>query len=127
MTKRLEIYRCMMCGNIAEIFHEAEADLFCCGEKMVLQEEQTADTSTEKHVPYIEKVDGGYRVRVGEKAEHPMIENHHIEWIELIADNKIYREHFKPGDKAEAFFKVEADRVIAREYCNIHGHWQNEK
>ena len=127
MTKRLEIYKCMLCGNIVEVFHEADANLVCCDEKMKLQEEQTADTSTEKHVPYIEKIDGGYKVRIGENVEHPMIENHYIEWIELIADNKIYREYLKPGDKPEALFKVEADKVIAREYCNIHGHWKNEK
>ena len=125
MTKQLEIYKCMLCGNIVEVFHEAEADLFCCGEKMKLQEEKVADAGTEKHVPYIEKVDEGYRVRVGENTEHPMTEEHYIEWIEVIADNKIYRDHLKPGDKPEALFKVEACKVIAREYCNIHGLWKN--
>ncbi len=126
MTKPLEIYKCMVCGNIVEVLHEAEADLVCCGEKMKLQEEKSDDATTEKHVPYIEKVDGGYRVRVGENTEHPMTEDHYIEWIEVIAGNKIYRQHLNPGDKPEAIFKVEAAKVIAREYCNIHGHWKNQ-
>lgn len=126
MTKYLEIYKCMLCGNIVQVFHEAAADLVCCDQKMKLQEEQSADTSLEKHVPYIEKISGGYRVKVGENTEHPMTEAHYIEWIELIADNKIYRESLKPGDKPEAVFMVEASKVVAREYCNIHGHWKNE-
>ena len=126
-TNWLEVYKCTVCGNIAEIFHGSCEDLVCCGKKMVLQEEQTADTSLEKHVPYIEEIDGGYRVRVGENAEHPMVEDHYIEWIEMVADNRVYREYLKPGDKPEALFMLEADKVIVREYCNIHGHWQNNK
>lgn len=126
MTKRLEIYKCMVCGNIVEVFHGAEADLVCCNEKMKLLDEKTADTTTEKHVPYIEKIDGGYKVRIGENTEHPMTEEHYIEWIEIIADGKVYREHLKPGDKPEALFKVETDKIIAREHCNIHGLWKNE-
>ena len=126
MTKKLEIYKCMLCGNIVEVFHEADADLVCCNEKMKLQEEKTADTTTEKHVPYIEKIDGGYKVRIGESTEHPMTEEHYIEWIELIVDDKVYREHLKQGNKPEAVFKIEGSKVIAREYCNIHGLWKNE-
>jgi len=126
MTKPLEIYKCMVCGNIVEVFHEAEADLSCCGENMKLQDEKTADITTEKHVPYIEKTDGGYKIRIGETVDHPMTEEHYIEWIEVIADGKVYREHLKPGDKPEAFFKIEADKIIVREYCNIHGLWKNQ-
>jgi superoxide reductase len=55
---------------------------------------------------------------------HPMEEKHYIEWIEIIADGKAYRQFLKPGDAPEAFFKIDAKQVTAREYCNIHGLWK---
>ena len=71
----------------------------------------------------IEKVEGGYLVKVGGVA-HPMEEKHYIEWIELLADGKAYRQFLSPGQTPEALFKVEASQVSAREYCNIHGLWK---
>ena len=90
---------------------------------MELLDEKTADATTEKHVPVIEKIDGGYKVKVG-SVPHPMEEKHYIEWIELLADGKAYRQFLKPGIPAEAVFSVEADTVSAREYCNVHGLWK---
>ena len=84
---------------------------------------QSADWKQEKHVPVIEKVDGGIKVKVGEVA-HPMEEKHYIEWIEIIADGKADRQFLKPGEAPEAVFKVEAKSVTAREYCNLHGLWK---
>lgn len=125
MTENLQIYRCNTCGNIVEILHGKGAPLVCCGKNMELLEEKTAETSLEKHVPFIEELEDGYKVRVGENQEHPMIEKHYIEWIELIAGNKVYRKELKPGDKPEAVFKIEkTDDVVAREYCNVHGLWR---
>jgi len=123
MTKLLEIYKCEHCGNIVEVVHPNGAPLVCCETKMVLLDEKTADASTEKHVPVIEKIDGGYKVTVG-SVPHPMEEKHYIEWIELIAGGKVYREFLKPGSSAEAIFKIEADAVEARELCNVHGLWK---
>ncbi len=124
MAERYQIYRCEVCGNIVEVLVGGKGQLFCCGKPMVLLEEQTADASTEKHVPVIEKVDGGYKVKVG-SVPHPMEEKHYIQWIELIADGRTYRQYLNPGDAPEAFFQVgEAKEVSAREYCNIHGLWR---
>ncbi len=123
MTKRLQIYKCSICGNIVEMVHEGEGQLVCCGQPMGLMEENTTDAVKEKHVPVIEKVDNGYTVKVGSVA-HPMEEKHYIEWIELIAGEKAYRKFLKPGDDPEAFFCVDADEVTAREYCNLHGLWK---
>ncbi|MCT4597624.1 MAG: desulfoferrodoxin [Vallitalea sp.] len=126
MTKELEIRKCNKCGNVTEIFHGEGADLVCCGQKMESLEEQTADTATEKHVPFIEEIEDGYKVVIGENQLHPMIDTHYIEWIELIVDNNIYRKKLQPNDKPEAIFKVEkSNNVIAREYCNIHGLWKS--
>ncbi len=90
---------------------------------MKLLTENTVDASKEKHVPVIEKVDGGYKVKVGAVA-HPMEEKHYIEWIQLIADGETYRRFLKPGDAPEATFNVAASAVSAREFCNIHLLWK---
>ncbi len=123
MTKLKQVYKCSLCGNIVEVLHEAGGELVCCGQAMALLAENTVDASREKHVPAIEKTDNGYLVKVGSIA-HPMEEKHFIEWIELIADNKIYRKHLKPGDAPEAEFCIKADKVEVREYCNLHGLWK---
>lgn len=125
MPKQLEIYKCPHCGNIAEILHGGGADIFCCGQAMKHMAEGSTDGALEKHVPVIEKVDGGYKVTVG-SAPHPMEEKHWILWIELLADGRSYTKFLNPGDAPEAFFAIEADKVVAREYCNLHGHWKAE-
>jgi len=124
MAERLEVYKCELCGNIVEVLHGAGGQLICCGQPMDLLEEKTADSSTEKHVPVVEKIDGGVKVTVGSTA-HPMEEKHYIEWIEIQYDGKVARKYLKPGDAPEAIFEgVSADNIVAREYCNIHGHWK---
>ena len=124
MAKRLEIYKCELCGNIVEVLHGGKGQLVCCGQPMKLLEEKTADSAAEKHVPVVEKIEGGCKVAVG-SVPHPMIEKHHIEWIELLADGKAYRQFLNPGDAPEAIFSVEASDVTAREHCNVHGLWKS--
>ncbi len=123
MAERLEIYKCELCGNIVEVLHGGDGELVCCGQPMVLFTENTVDAAKEKHVPVIEKVAGGVKVKVGDVA-HPMEEKHYIEWIQIIADGTAYRQFLKPGDKPEATFNVEADTLSAREFCNLHGLWK---
>jgi len=123
MAKKLEIYKCAVCGNIVEVIHGGIGELVCCGKPMELLDEKTADAATEKHVPVIEKIDGGYKIKIG-SVPHPMQEEHYIEWIELLADGKAYRQFLSAGDAPEAEFNVEADSVGAREYCNVHGLWK---
>ena len=123
MTEKLQVYKCDVCGNMVEVLHTGVGELVCCGQPMTLQTENTVDAAKEKHVPVIEKVAGGYEVKVG-AAPHPMEEKHYIEWIELIVGDKAYRQFLKPGDAPEAFFAVDATQVSAREYCNIHGLWK---
>jgi len=120
-----QVYRCEKCGNIVEVLHAGGGELVCCGQPMTLLKENTSDGAKEKHVPVIERVADGWRVTVGAVA-HPMEEKHFIEWIELIADGKVYRAQLKPGDKPEALFRIDATRVSAREFCNLHGLWKAE-
>lgn len=126
MAEKLQIYKCNVCGNIVEVLHGGVGELVCCGEPMELLVAKTADEGKEKHVPVIEKIDGGYKVKIG-SVPHPMEEKHHIEWIEIIADGKAYRQFLKAGDAPEAIFNIQADSISAREHCNIHGLWKGEQ
>ena len=123
MAKQLEVYKCELCGNIAEVLHGGAGELVCCGQPMSKLVENTVDAAKEKHVPAIEKTEDGVKVKVGDVA-HPMDEKHYIEWIEVIVGGKVYRQFLKPGKAPEATFDIEADQVTAREYCNLHGLWK---
>jgi len=123
MSTTNEIYKCTVCGNIVEVLHAGEGELVCCGQPMVLMTENTVDAAKEKHVPVITKVAEGYRVAVGSVA-HPMEAKHWIEWIELVANGRVYRQNLEPGQVPEATFTIKADHVSAREYCNLHGLWK---
>jgi superoxide reductase len=121
---RSQVWQCQKCGTIVEVLVPGKGALVHCGEPMKLLEEKVAPAAEEKHVPVITKVDGGFKVVVGSKP-HPMTDSHWIEWIELIADGKVYRQYLKPGDKAEALFAIDAKEVAAREHCNLHGLWKD--
>lgn len=123
MAEKLEIYKCELCGNIVEVLHGGAGELVCCGQPMKAFKENTVDAAKEKHVPVIEKGPDGITVKVG-SVEHPMEAEHYIEWIELIADGKAYRQFLNPGDSPAATFKIDADQVTAREFCNLHGLWK---
>jgi len=119
-----EIYKCNICGNVVEMVYAGAGEIICCGEAMHLLEGKTTEEGNEKHVPVIEKIEGGYLIKVGE-VPHPMTPEHYIQWIEVIADGKVYKKFLLPTDKPEAKFEIEADKIIAREYCNLHGLWKS--
>lgn len=123
MTKLRQVYKCDICGNIVEMLHTGIGTLVCCDQPMTLQEENTVDAAKEKHVPVIEKIKSGVLVKVG-SVEHPMIDAHYIEWIEIHTDKKVYRKYLSPGEKPQAEFMLEEDVLYAREYCNIHRLWR---
>ena len=123
MAERFEIYKCEACGNIVAVLDGGAGELVCCGEAMVKQTENTVDAAKEKHVPVVAAGNGVVTVKVGDVA-HPMEEKHYIEWIEINADGKSYRQFLNPGDAPEATFNVSAGQVTARAYCNLHGLWK---
>ncbi len=124
MAEKLQVYKCEACGNIVEVLHGGAGDLVCCGENMKLMTENTVDAAKEKHVPVIEKTADGVKVAVGSNP-HPMEDDHYIEWIEVVADGKAYRQFLNPGEAPEATFKIDASQITAREYCNKHGMWKS--
>ena len=123
VKERSEVYKCGVCGNMVEVLHVGGGELVCCGQPMDLLVANTTDAAKEKHVPVIEKISDGYKVKIGSVA-HPMEEKHYIEWVQVIAGDKSYREFLKPGIIPEAVFKLADGSISAREYCNIHGLWK---
>jgi superoxide reductase len=130
MAKKMQVFKCDLCGSIVEALHESDCDPVCCGKPMRLLAENTSEGAKEKHVPVLEAKAEGTLVKVGSVA-HPMEADHYIEWIELVvpgADGSpaaAYRAYLRPGDKPEAFFPVKGAGLWAREYCNKHGLWKS--
>jgi superoxide reductase len=123
MAEKLQVYKCVDCGNILEVLTAGDGNLVCCGKPMVHLAPKSADQGKEKHVPVIEKFNGGFKVKIG-SIPHPMEEKHYIEWIEIITDGKVYRQSLKPGQTPEAVFNLAAENIRAREHCNLHGLWE---
>jgi superoxide reductase len=122
MTKRLQVYKCEICGNIVEVLHEGVGELVCCNQPMKLMQPKMADEGKEKHVPVIEKTGKGVKVKVG-SVPHPMEEKHFIEWIAVDTERGTFRKFLKPGEKPEGEFEIKEDILGAREYCNVHLLW----
>ncbi|MFH1787449.1 MAG: desulfoferrodoxin [archaeon] len=128
MTQIQQIYKCDICGNIIEVLHSGADALVCCNQPMILQKENSIDAANEKHIPVIEKTpEEKTIVKIG-KIEHPMTNEHYIEWIGLENKdkNKICRKNLKPEEKPESKFCAKTENVKARCYCNLHGLWKSK-
>ena len=128
MVKKFELYKCNICGNVVEVVSEGEGELVCCGEIMELLESHQEETMAEKHKPVLTIVDKDVTIKVGE-VPHPMIPEHHIEFIEAISlDGKyLKRKYLNIGEAPELKFFCNSDTMKARELCNIHGLWETTK
>lgn len=125
MTEKKEVYYCDNCHNVVESLWSGGSDLVCCGKQMQKLEANTTDAAVEKHVPVIERNGNQVTVKVGGNP-HPMVEEHYILFVELLAGDKVYRHDFKEGDStAEATFLTEETDLVARAFCNLHGFWQS--
>jgi len=124
-TKKLGVYKCQICGNIVEVLNTGAGALVCCGQNMNYMEENTVEASVEKHIPVAEITPDGVKVAVG-SVEHPMVQEHYIEWIEMLADNRVCRVELQPGQKPEVLFPVKPEKFSLRAYCNLHGLWKGE-
>lgn len=122
----LKFYRCNTCGNLFMVINDSGAVPVCCGQPMKELKAGSTDAAVEKHVPAVTVEDGKIDVVVGE-VEHPMAEEHYIEWIAFNDSHKTVVKHLKPGDKPQAHFCTcggEGGTVYA--YCNLHGLWKAE-
>ena len=124
--KNVKFYVCPHCGNIVEMVHDAGVNPVCCGQKMKELIPGSVDASAEKHVPAV-KVQGGIvEVNVG-SVDHPMVDVHWIEWVELVSDKGIQRKYLNPGDAPNVKFILGGEKPLAvYAYCNLHGLWKAE-
>ena len=128
MTNKLEFYRCKICGNLVQVLLNGVGELICCGEAMELLEPNTNEIDMgEYHVPvFMYDKEKGDIVRVG-KEPHPMTEEHHIEFIQVISnDKKCAKIHYlEPGEEPRMYLKNIMDNhgACAVEMCNLHGLW----
>lgn len=123
----MKFYVCKHCGNIIAYAKNKGVPVMCCGEKMSELVPGSVDAVTEKHVPVISVEGNKVTVTVGE-VEHPMAEEHFIEWIALETQEGNQRKELKPGSKPQAVFMLaETDKAVAAyAYCNLHGLWKAE-
>lgn len=123
-----KFYVCETCGNIIAYVKNSGVPVFCCGKKMKELVPGTVDASLEKHVPVITVEGNKVTVKVG-AVEHPMVEEHYIEWISLETKEGNQRKVLVPGAAPVAEFMItDTDEVVAAyAYCNIHGLWKAEK
>jgi len=100
------------------------------------QDENNPTDLEKRHIPQIsigqetQKGEKEVKINIGE-ADHPMEDDHNIEWLELKKNGKkIGRVEFSDQDrKAKAIFSTElkdGDKLVANNYCNLHGLWYEE-
>lgn len=124
--RRSTFYVCKHCGNVAMKPVDSGVSLVCCGEEMARLEPNSTDASPEKHVPQVSVLGDIVRVQVG-SAEHPMEQDHYIEWVYLVTEHGSQSYCLKPGDAPVAEFTLTNDKPLAVfAYCNKHGLWREE-
>ena len=121
--EKMNVFKCELCGNMIEVLSVGGGTLACCGQAMTQMDENSVDAAVEKHVPVVTQTNGKVDVVVGD-VEHPMMDNHFIQWIEVITASKILRKWLNPGDEPKATFDVDEEIVKVREHCNLHGVWK---
>jgi superoxide reductase len=121
---KVEFYRCEVCGNMVALIKKGGGTLVCCGQDMTELTANTTDAAKEKHVPAVTKEGGKVKAAVGSTL-HPMLAEHHIEWIALVSGERVEFKFLEPGQEPKAAF-AEAESGTVYEYCNLHGLWKAE-
>ena len=123
----MKFYRCEHCGNIIIKLHDSGVPVVCCGQPMTELVPGATDGAYEKHVPAVTLDGSVVKVQIGE-VEHPMMEEHYIQFIVLETSSGYQIKNLKAGDKPVAEFTLTAgDKAVAvYEYCNLHGLWVKE-
>ena len=119
----MNIYLCKQCGSM--LWQIANGNVpSCCGEEMTLLAPNTTDAALEKHVPVISKADGKLTAKVGSTV-HPMTEEHSIQWIAAVSDDRVMKKDLKPNEMPELTVCEHGWHTIYA-YCNLHGLWKAE-
>ena len=121
--KSLVLKKCNNCGAIVEVIKDCNCDncgIMCCDTQMSDVKSNNKDFAFEKHIPTYKKVDDKIEVSVN----HDMIEEHHIEWLMLLADDVQIKKQLTIGSPAKAIFPyIKGAKIYS--YCNKHGLWES--
>lgn len=121
----MKFYKCTKCGQILEAVDSKCDGITCCGEPVKELKANTSDGALEKHVSVVEVKGNKVTVKVG-SAEHPMQDDHWIQFIEIETTKGAQRKILNPGEKPEATFELSGEEFVkAYEFCNKHGLWAN--
>ena len=124
--KNNKFYICAHCGNIVEMVHDAGVPVVCCGQKMDELVPNSVEASGEKHIPAVTVHEEYVEVNVG-SVDHPMVDVHWIEWVQLLTDKGSYRHYLNPGEAPYVKFLLNGEKPLAvYAYCNLHGLWKTE-
>lgn len=124
--KEAKFYVCETCGNLVGMINESGVNMMCCGKKMTQIVPGTVEASKEKHIPVVTVEDDTVKVNIG-SVDHPMTEEHLIEWVYLQTCRGGQRKCLKAGDAPEITFALRDEKPIAvYAYCNLHGLWKTE-
>ncbi len=124
--KNTKFYICPHCGNIVEMVHDSGVKPFCCGQKMDELIPGSVEASGEKHIPAVQVANGIVEVNVG-SVDHPMVDVHWIEWVQLVTDKGSYRKWLNPGEAPNVRFWLGHEKPLeVYAYCNLHGLWKTE-
>ena len=122
MKKEFRIKKCAKCGAIVKVIEDCTCEdcgIQCCGEQMKELVPNSVDAAVEKHVPTYEIKDGMLSIKVN----HVMEDEHSIEWISVVTENKEETTYFEPGKVAEVKAEYKPGTIIYA-YCNKHGLWK---
>ncbi len=120
-------YKCKKCGKVIHMIGKYPCPTMCCGEAMEELVPNTVDASGEKHVPVyeIDRENKIVNIKIG-AVEHPMTDEHYIQWIALQTKWNFYFRFLDPGKPAKGTMDLcSKDEVVAvYAYCNLHGLWK---
>ncbi len=120
-----KFFICRHCGNLIGMIHNSGVPMTCCGQKMEALVPNVSEGAGEKHLPIVTVEDGSIFVNVG-AVNHPMTEEHSIEWVYVETEKGGQRHAFKPGDEPCVTFDVDAKPIAVYAYCNLHGLWMTK-
>ena len=126
MKLQQKFFKCQRCGNIVGLISAQGAPLVCCGEKMTELVPNTAEASTEKHLPAVSVSGDKIVVQIG-SAPHPMEAEHNISFVYVETGCGGQRKCLNVGAEPKTTFIFTDDKPIAvYAYCNLHGLWKTE-
>lgn len=119
-------YHCEHCGNLIAMLRDEGVPVWCCGEKMRRLQPNTSQASGEKHMPVWREENGTVHVSVG-TVEHPMTQEHFIQWIGLETEHVMQYAFLSPNDKPRAKFAICDGDAVRAVYalCNQHELWRS--